>query len=128
MSKREKLDEIAEKVNLFPADHEYVRRGAVRDMLYEEFDSWGSCLDEQNAILRIVSRLYDDIPAADVAEVKRGRWERYADDKFIGYDKDGNLKYRKVYKYECSKCLRETAVKSDFCPNCGADMRGDGDG
>lgn len=27
--------------------------------------------------------------------------------------------------YMCSKCRKNTAKKTDFCPNCGADMRGD---
>ena len=89
---------------------------------------------ERDEALNAIERSYwtegayervERLPAADVVEVKRGRWERYSDDKFIGYDADGKLKYRKVYKYECSKCLRETAVKSDFCPNCGCLMKGD---
>ena len=25
----------------------------------------------------------------------------------------------------CSECLEETSYKHNFCPNCGADMRGD---
>lgn len=62
--------------------------------------------------------------AADVATVRHGRWERYSDDKFVGYDENGRLKYRKVYKHECSVCLRETAVKSNYCPKCGAKMDG----
>lgn len=27
--------------------------------------------------------------------------------------------------YWCSECKKEQEKKSDFCPNCGADMRGD---
>jgi hypothetical protein len=31
--------------------------------------------------------------------------------------------------YLCSKCRKNTAKKTDFCPNCGADMRkGENDG
>ena len=66
------------------------------------------------------------LPAADVAPVVHGRWERYADKKFVGYDANGRLKYRKVYKYECSACLCETAIKSNYCPNCGAHMKDGG--
>ena len=70
----------------------------------------------------------NEISADDVAPVRHGRWERYSDDKFVGYDENGRLKYRKVYKHECSVCLRETAVKSNYCPHCGAKMDGVDDG
>ena len=50
-------------------------------------------------------------PTADVVEVKRGKWEINCD----GY-----------YPY-CSNCMTEpkSGVMSKYCPECGADMRGD---
>ena len=60
-----------------------------------------------------------------LVEVKQGWWNRYADYKFMGYGKDDRLKYRKVYTYECSKCGHNTAVKSNYCPSCGAKMDGE---
>ena len=64
--------------------------------------------------------LQDEIPAADVQPVKCGRW----------FLRGGN--------WCCSACNRKTlltlesniggkeygTVKTDYCPNCGADMRG----
>ena len=43
---------------------------------------------------------------------KRGRWEQ------------------KDFKYHCSCCdgIAPKAIRWDFCPNCGADMRGQQDG
>ena len=32
------------------------------------------------------------------------------------------------YKYECSVCNMGSDLMTDFCPNCGADMRGEWDG
>ena len=66
-----------------------------------------------NDILReIFRRVVDDIPAADVVERKRGKW---------GSD------------CVCSECgfHRQTTRSNNymigkFCPNCGADMRGEG--
>lgn len=53
----------------------------------------------------------DDFPAADVRENVRGEW----------IYKDG--------KTCCSKCFSPYGVRYDgennFCPNCGADMRGE---
>ena len=47
------------------------------------------------------------IPAADVAEVRHGRWE------FIGgYG----------YQYRCSVCVTCAERKTKFCSNCGAKM------
>lgn len=73
------------------------------------------------------------IPAADVREVKRGKWsvqEIYKHE--MSY---GTTAYEPVYK--CSACgnLMESYLRYDapimpedadfphFCPNCGADMR-----
>jgi hypothetical protein len=54
-------------------------------------------------------------PTADVVEVKRGKWEKRT---FIVFDneiKDG---------YHCSECNTTWDTDTNFCPNCGADMRG----
>lgn len=40
----------------------------------------------------------------------RGRWFRVA--------------YAQEYKYQCDKCGRFHRAMYDFCPSCGADMRG----
>ena len=97
---------------------EYIKRAyavdAVLDVYYDTPDIDLSGEKFEAAIFKI--------PPADVAPVRHGRWERYSDDKFVGYDENSRLKYRKVYKHECSVCLRETAVKSNYCPNCGAKM------
>ena len=49
-----------------------------------------------------------EIPSADVVERKRGEW----------YDR-GSLSCR------CSRCRCKSPEEFRFCPNCGADMRGD---
>lgn len=67
----------------------------------------------------------------DAVEVVRGLWvDRYGE------------KYAN-HLYECSECHKKAAYKfeddslhigmwvqdlTDYCPNCGADLRGDGDG
>lgn len=55
----------------------------------------------------------DDIPAADVQPVVRGKWEHLGSDV-----------------WRCSQCgygIMPWNAGQNFCPNCGADMRG-GDG
>ena len=55
----------------------------------------------------------DDLPAADVQEVRHGHWE-------CNYDRGAFY-----IVYVCSECGRETLVKENFCPYCGTRMDGD---
>ena len=55
-------------------------------------------------------KIIAEYPAADVKPVVRGSWTRF--DYFpVGHD------------YECSKCGYMNDMMSNYCPNCGADMR-----
>ena len=96
--------------------------GDCADMVFEpndkccRADDCASCKwrETKNAIRKIAA----NIPAADVREVKRGKW----DDKKVAF-------YFKCS--ECGCCVRafagevflDYAQEWNFCPNCGADMR-----
>ena len=54
------------------------------------------------------------LPSAQ-PERKKGKWERY------GHDFFGDNEYR------CTACEKTANIKTAFCPNCGADMRGEED-
>lgn len=56
-------------------------------------------------------------------ERPKGRWVGWHTDKFVGYDEYGLEIYRHCHYYSCRKCGRRTAVKTNYCPDCGADMR-----
>ena len=58
----------------------------------------------------------DQIPTADVRENRHGAWKYYGED-FYG-----------DYEYKCTACENTANYETDFCPNCGADMRGEKDG
>lgn len=70
---------------------------------------------QMQALLEYCAKLRDTVetmpsaqPTADVVERKDGKWE------FIGgYG----------YQYRCSACIMCAEHKTNFCPNCGADMR-----
>ena len=66
-------------------------------------------------IIDALQNIVDEIPAADVQEVKHGKWE----DEY--YDEITEL-----YYHTCSNCNTEiTATCFDnYCPNCGAKMDG----
>ena len=85
------------------------------------------CLEAKGIECSTLGNLIDMLHAApglDAVEVVHGRWIKYKDEKFMGYDADGRIKYRNVYSYNCDKCGHGTAVKSNYCPACGAKMEG----
>lgn len=66
-----------------------------------------------------------EIPAADVAPVRYGRWEKSEDD------------YCGLNLFQCSLCHEEWCFEIDddvidlnyhYCPNCGAYMMGENNG
>lgn len=66
-----------------------------------------------------IEDIVNEIPAADVVEVKHGKWVKQ------GYE--GIMTY-------CSECLHRALfnnhhelILSNYCPNCGAKMDGKGD-
>ena len=56
----------------------------------------------------------DNQPNADVVEVVHGRWT-YMDGEY------------EIYMI-CSECGWDSDFRTDYCPNCGAKMEGDGNG
>lgn len=91
---------------------DYIKREDVENMLTDAdliFDGeyLGYCRDDI---------LIDKIPAADVAEVKHGKWQ---------LDEAASCGHIE-YIYTCSACRNCTAwgetEKTRYCPNCGAKM------
>ena len=79
---------------------EYIEREALK----AEFE-------EDGHLSAYIEEMIDSIPAADVREVERGKWE----DDGYGW-------------VRCSICRGAIAVarggnRFNYCPNCGADMR-----
>ena len=55
--------------------------------------------------------------------MNKGYWEGFTRSQFIGLDDMGEPKYRDGRIYYCSECRRRSIIKTNFCPDCGADMR-----
>ena len=85
---------------------EYIEKGALMNHIESEARIWGDDYDAHQILGDI-----EDCPPADVRPVRRGSWIISCD----GW-----------YPY-CSCCKQEPPGRevSYFCPNCGADMRGD---
>ena len=61
------------------------------------------------------TKLIDEIPSADVAPVRHGRW--------IWHNKWEPFEF----KYECSICHDGSDLESKYCSNCGRRMGGGAD-
>ena len=64
--------------------------------------------------------LIKNVPAADVVEVRHGRWHRF----MKGSGQSGNTLILSD-AFQCTVCKESFWNKSNYCPNCGADMRED---
>lgn len=72
-------------------------------------------LDPEDAVSAI-----ENIPSADVVEVKHGEWEENSRTSI-------SERHRQIHYsiYKCSRCNHANGrFKSNFCPNCGARMDG----
>lgn len=59
-----------------------------------------------------------EVPSADVVEVRHGKWYTKSLTRRGGH---GDA----YFVYGCSLCKKKVRYKTDFCPNCGGDMRGE---
>ena len=96
---------------------EYIRRDyaidAALDVYYDTPDIDLSGEKFEAAILKI--------PAADVAPVRHGFWKLYERAHYFKCSLCAEtVPYRKA-------CLFDGRRKYNYCPNCGADMRGSND-
>lgn len=89
---------------------------AMTALRQEDIEAFGMVIPECFPSTSAIEAL-NKIPAADVRPVARGKWLPTRDDN----------------KKECSKCnvihliAQYPAGRADWCPNCGADMRGGGE-
>lgn len=79
--------------------------------------------DGWNAAIKILDNCLKDIPAADVAPVRHGRWLEYENDADRGYHYCSHCK-RQAINYSDGGAITE--VLSPYCPNCGAKMDAEG--
>ena len=93
---------------------DYISREAAIEYLMTNMgwqDEDGYPVDDADEKRKIITDLISGIPAADVREVVRGKWNP-AKDGYYGH-------------VMCSVCHKIESHDTNFCPNCGADMRED---
>ena len=107
---------------------EYIKREDARTLLFDRLietanNNTGYQCDSgivyQDAAERLRLCWLNEVPAADVVERKRGKWMKV----MLDHEAFG---VRPTAHY-CSECHQIIAFRTFYCPNCGADMRGDSD-
>ena len=127
MSRQEKFDTIQSAISKLNAVHtEMMKLMMAGELEREEFDQIYSLYDQlgydraRNGDLeKTVTAVYESAPAADVVEVRHGRWIVKGDAQPMSNDK----------VYGCSLCDDKDRryyewQLSNYCPNCGAKMDG----
>jgi hypothetical protein len=100
---------------------EYIDREAALEALSSPFTMRALSMDELKG-MRLAQEMervvIAHIPAADVVEVRRGKW-------VYGHDPDTGEPDIKAWT--CSLCGEKYPWQPHYCPNCGAKMEGDGE-
>lgn len=100
-----------------------MRRYIDADWIVQELEWWRDKLaethgenDEYVLCLGEVLMKLDNTPTADVRENVRGEWVEQELQSLLG---------RRHTETRCGNCGYEVYRKTPFCPNCGADTRGE---
>ena len=84
-----------------------------RQALLDKFEPWLKVKDYNDGELNMLKAILYEIRFMRSAEPKRGWWIEIINSRGV------------VVALRCSRCEKSPrhGVRSDFCPNCGADMR-----
>jgi hypothetical protein len=76
---------------------------------------------------RSIRQTIDEIPIADVVEVRHGHWlsaYEYSLKFDISEERRNEVKNDRIWKF-CCLCDQSAKWDYDYCPNCGAKMDGE---
>ena len=88
--------------------HEYIEREAAVKVAEKYGLANGSALGRHTGLADCIASEIADIPAADVAPVRHGRW--------VCVDTDTEQFFL------CNRCKKKEFWESNYCPECGARM------
>ena len=92
----------------------------TKDQVIEWFRAYGHF--DEGIPYNVLAAEIREMKAADVAPVQPGFWD-CVDSSYWRWTPSGGVSVSRL-SYRCSRCGRGTAIKSNYCPNCGARMDG----
>lgn len=102
----------------------YIDADAFKDFMDMTCDAGGLMYPVVKEIKEYVKKQIDGQPTANVRENKYGKWHIL--DECSNEGVYCNVCHKKVFKYDFSNTMKWTNF--NFCPNCGADMKGETNG
>ncbi len=109
------------------AEKEYIERGAVLRHLFDQIEEHGDPDPIDSPVargslmgLKYAHSVVSVLPAADVVEVRHGKWIIKTDYK----TPVSHAYIRKEKLYICPYCRKDYRQHMNFCGNCGAKMDG----
>lgn len=91
----------------------------VQSHIQEINTGYGDLNKHTNEILRMIVDYIESMPSVKPQEPKTQHWINITDKELHDFRTCAKL------CFECSECRSQYTYKSNYCPNCGADMRGD---
>lgn len=106
-----------------------IDREELKKRYFSTAQSGGYLGDAMYIAINQLTRLLRLIDEAPTVEPKKGKWEGYVHSAFYGSDDFKEPIFRDKIVWYCSnpKCRRKTVIKENYCPNCGAMMKGESD-
>ena len=92
-----------------------ISRQAAIDAAVRAAIDWHRLANPQYSIAYCIGEAMRGLPSAQ-PERKKGKWEKASADEY---------RISASYVYRCEECGEVSWYESCFCPNCGADMRGE---
>lgn len=106
---------------------DYISRGAAIAFIREQSEEMQKAFENQGGEIGFYADAYNDlaedfhrIPAADVEPVRRGWWKTF--DSSYWRSTQYGVQAIDCVKIRCGLCGRGSAVRTNYCPNCGAKM------
>lgn len=97
---------------------EYIERERLKQGISE--DALNTLTSWDDSLMAMVMADIDECPTVDVAPVVHGRWER-VDSPYYRVSPFGGIRAECI-TYRCGRCGYGTAVRTHYCPYCGARM------
>lgn len=101
---------------------EYIDKQGIIDFLKVQMDTYFPEFCDYATGIKDSMYHIRQYPLSDVAPVKHGKWIGYQTNSFKNSSEGLKRKF-----YRCSICRTANAIRVNYCPYCGADMRGNRD-